>query len=107
MALAHPRLPAELRDQATTAQLRALAESHDEIAGIAADTVLAARGQHDGQAVVAALIARAVNRWDQGQAGEALESLRDASRRAAEIAGDARHDSRAVARGRPDRPPPV
>ena len=91
MALAHPRLPAELRDQATAAQLRALAESHDATAGIAADTVLAARGTHDGQAVVAALIARAVNRWDQGRVSEALESLRDASGRAAGIAGDARH----------------
>jgi DNA-binding CsgD family transcriptional regulator/tetratricopeptide (TPR) repeat protein len=91
MALAHPRLPAELRDLATAARLRALAESHDETAGIAADTVLTARGQHDGRAVVAALIARAVNRWDQGQVSEALESLRDAWRRAAGIAGDARH----------------
>jgi len=90
MALDHPRLPAELRDQATTALLRALAESHDELAGVAADRVLAARGRQDGQAVIAALVARAVSRWDQGQVSEALESLRDASRRAAGVAGDDR-----------------
>ena len=89
-ALAHPGLPPELRDQATTAQLRALAELHHETAGISADTVLAAPGQHDRQAVAAALVARAVNRWDQGRIGEALDSWRDACGRAYAFAGDAR-----------------
>jgi DNA-binding CsgD family transcriptional regulator len=91
MALAHPQLPAELRDQATAARLRALAELRDETAGLAADTVLAALDEHDGQAVVAALVARSVNRWDQGHVSAALESLRDASHRSAGMSGDARH----------------
>ena len=109
MALAHPQLPAELRDQATAARLRALAELRDETAGLAADTVLAALDEHDGQAVVAALVARSVNRWDQGHVSAALESLRDASHRSAGMSGDARHGqpllslAAALAGGRLDR----
>ena len=90
MALAHPQLPPDLRGRAVTAHLRALAELHDEIAGIAADTVLAAADQHDRDTVVAALTARAVNRWDQGQVGPALRALRDAAGQAGGISADAR-----------------
>jgi DNA-binding CsgD family transcriptional regulator len=91
MALAQPQLRPGLRDQATAAYLRALAELHDELAGSAADTVLAEPGQHDRHVVVAALIARAVTSWDKGQIGEALELMRDAARHGAEISCDARH----------------
>jgi DNA-binding CsgD family transcriptional regulator len=91
MALAQPQLPPDLRDQAMAAHLRALAELHDELAGSAADTVLADPGQHDRHVVVAALIARAVTSWDKGQISAALELMRDAARHGAEISCDARH----------------
>jgi DNA-binding CsgD family transcriptional regulator len=91
MALAQPRLWPELRDQATTAHLRALAESHDEFAGPLADTVLAAVSQHDSHVAVGALVARAVTIWDKGQISEALGLMRDAARHGARISADARH----------------
>jgi DNA-binding CsgD family transcriptional regulator len=91
MALAQPQLLPDLRDQAMAAQLRALAESHDELAGPKADTVLADPSQHDSHVVVAALTARAVSSWDKGQISEALELMRDAARHGAAIFPDARH----------------
>jgi DNA-binding CsgD family transcriptional regulator len=90
LALAHPRLPSELRDLATAAQLRALAASHDEMAGPAADAVLAAEGQRDAEVVLAALVARAVHHWDAGQVSASLGLMRDAVRQAARIDGNAR-----------------
>jgi DNA-binding CsgD family transcriptional regulator len=91
MALAQPQLWPELRDQATTAHLRALAELHDEFAGPLADTVLAAVSQHDSHVAVGALVARAVTIWDKGQISEALGLMRDAARHGARISSDARH----------------
>jgi DNA-binding CsgD family transcriptional regulator len=91
LALAHPRLPPELRDLATAAQLWALAASHDPTAGPAADAVLAAAGRRDAEAVLAALVARAVHRWDAGQVSASVGALRDAAGQAAGIAGAGRH----------------
>jgi hypothetical protein len=45
IVLARPQLPGDLRDQALTAHLQALAGLRDELAGPAADTVLAAPRQ--------------------------------------------------------------
>ena len=91
MALAQTQLGPDLRDQATAAHLRALAELHDELAGPVADAVLAAQGQHDSHVVVAALAARAVTSWDKGRISEALELMRDTARHGAGISFDARH----------------
>jgi len=91
MVLAQPQLPHDLRDQATTAQLQALAGLGDELAGHMADAVLAARGQYDSHAAAAALVARAVTAWDNGQIGEGLELFRDAARHGSGISPDARH----------------
>lgn len=91
MALALPRLRPSLQDEATAAQLRALAELHDDLAGSVAETVLAAPYQHDAHVVVAALVARAVTSWDKGQVGQALDQLRDAVRRGPGTPPDARH----------------
>ena len=90
MALAQPQLPQDLRDQAMAAYLQALAGLHDELAGPVAGTILADPDQHDGHAVVAALIARAVISWDNGQVSEGLELLRDAARHGTGISPDAR-----------------
>ena len=67
MALAAPQLPSDLQDQAMAAQLQALAGLHDELAGPVAGAILADPSQHDRHAVVAALVARAVISWDNGQ----------------------------------------
>jgi len=60
MVLARPQLPDDLRDQALTAHLQALAGLRDELAGAVADTILAAPGQHDSHAAAAARLTRAV-----------------------------------------------
>ncbi len=91
MVLDRPQLPDDLRDQALTAHLQALARLHGELAGQVADTILAARGQYDSHAVSAALVARAVIDWDHGQLGDGFELLRDAARRGTGISPDARH----------------
>lgn len=91
VALAQPQLWPGLRDQAVAARLRALAESHDELAGSAAVAVLADPGQRDSHVVAAALAARAVTRWDEGQIGEALTLMRDAARNDTGISRDARY----------------
>jgi DNA-binding CsgD family transcriptional regulator len=90
MALAEPQLPPALRDQATTAHLQALAGLHDELAGPAADTILVDPSQHDSHAAVAALVARALVSWDNGQVGDGLALLRDAARQGTGISPDAR-----------------
>src|SRR5215470_17212355 len=54
LVLARPGLPDDVRDQALTAHLQALAGLRDEPAGPAADAVLAACGQHDSHAAAAA-----------------------------------------------------
>ena len=89
--LARQQLPGELRDQAVTAQLQALAGLRDELAGPVADTILAAPGQHDSHAANAARLARAAIDWDSGQIGDGLELLRDAARHGAGSSADARH----------------
>jgi DNA-binding CsgD family transcriptional regulator len=90
LVLARPRLPGDLRDQALTAHLQALTGLRDELAGQAADTVLAAPGQPDGRAATAARLARAVIGWDNGQISRAVELLRDAARHGIGISPDAR-----------------
>jgi DNA-binding CsgD family transcriptional regulator/tetratricopeptide (TPR) repeat protein len=90
IALAQPQLPRDLRDLATAAQLQALAGLHDQLTGPAAGTILADPTEHDSRAVTAALVARAVTSWDSGQAGQALELLRDAARHGPATSPDAR-----------------
>jgi len=89
--LARPELPADLRDQALTAHLQALAGLRDPLAGPAAGSVLAAPGQYDPYTAAAALLARAVISWDDGQLDDGLEQLRDAARYVAAAWPDARH----------------
>jgi len=91
MVLARPRLPGELRDQALTAKLHALAGLRDDLAGPAADTVLAAPGRCDRHTTAAALITRAVIGWDGGQIGDGLRLLRDVASHGTGISPDARH----------------
>jgi DNA-binding CsgD family transcriptional regulator len=91
MVLAQPQLPHGLREEALTAHLLALTGSRDELAGHLAGTVLADPGQHDGRAITAALGARAVIAWDNGEISEALGLLRDAARHGTGISPDARH----------------
>jgi DNA-binding CsgD family transcriptional regulator len=89
--LARSQLPGDLRDQALTAYLQALAGLHAELAGPVAGTILAAPGQHDSHAAAAALVTRAVLCWDNGQVGDGLELLRGAARHGTGISPDARH----------------
>ena len=91
MVLARPRLPGDVRDQALTALLQALAGLHHELAGPLAGTIMAAQGQPDRQAALAARLTRAVISWDNGQIGDALELLRGAARHPAAISPDSRH----------------
>ncbi len=91
LVLAQPQLPGDLRDRALTAHLQALAGLHDELAGTAADTVLATPCQHDSQATAAAQLTRAAISWDRGEIGDALGLLREAARHATGISADARH----------------
>jgi DNA-binding CsgD family transcriptional regulator len=91
MVLAVPQLPDDLRDQAMTAHLQALAGLRDELAGPVADTILAAPGQYDSHAAAAALVARAVLSWDHGQIGDGLELFCAAARHGTGISPDARH----------------
>jgi DNA-binding CsgD family transcriptional regulator len=91
LVLARPQLPDDLRDQALTVHLQALAGLRDELAGPVADTILAAPGQHDSHALAAALVTRAVISWDSGQISDALELLRDAVRHGTGISPDARY----------------
>jgi DNA-binding CsgD family transcriptional regulator len=91
MVLARPDLPDDLRDQALTAHLQARAGLRDDLAGPAADTILAASSQHDRQAATAARLTRAVLSWDRGQISDGLGLLREAARRDTVISPDARH----------------
>ena len=77
LVLARPQLPAGVRDQALTAHLQALTGLRDDLAGPAANTVLAAPSQHDGHAAAAARLTRAVLAWDSGQISDALDLLRE------------------------------
>jgi DNA-binding NarL/FixJ family response regulator len=91
LILARPELPGDLRDQALTAYLQALAGLRDELAGPVADAILAAPRSHDSQTTAAALLTRAVIRWDGGQISDGLDLLRDAARYGTGISADARH----------------
>jgi DNA-binding CsgD family transcriptional regulator len=91
MVLAQPQLPHGLREEALTAHLLALAGSRNELAQPLADTILADPSQHDSHTVVAALAARAVIAWDNGQIREAIGLLREAARHGTGISLDARH----------------
>ncbi|HEY1821771.1 MAG TPA: AAA family ATPase [Trebonia sp.] len=86
-----PELPHEVRDEAMTAYLRALAGARDEAARPLARRVLAEQHRHGRHVVVAALIGLAVTSWDRGAADEALDLLRDAARRETAVWPDARH----------------
>jgi DNA-binding CsgD family transcriptional regulator len=88
LVLARP--PDDLRDQALTAYLQALAGLRDELAGPVAGTILAAPGQPGSHVAAAARLARAAITWTGGQIGEGLELLRDAARHGTEIPADAR-----------------
>jgi len=90
LVLARPQLPGEVRDQALTAHLQALAGLRDELAGPAAETVLAAPGRHERHTTAAALVTRAVIGWDSGQISDGLALLRDAASRGTGICPDAR-----------------
>jgi DNA-binding CsgD family transcriptional regulator len=89
--LARPLPPGELRDQALTAHLQALAGLRDNLAGPAADTILAAPGQHANHTAAAARLTRAVLAWDSGQISDALALLRATARHGTAISPDARH----------------
>src|SRR5262249_5512698 len=87
-----PQLPGDLRDQATIAQLQALAgmpaePQADRLAG----TVLAAARDHGDPVIAAAHITRALMSWDKGRISQALESLVDAARGGTEVSADGRH----------------
>ncbi len=90
LILARPELPGDLRDQALTAYLQALAGLHDELAGPVADAILAAPRSHASHATTAALLTRAVISWDGGQISDGLDLLRDAARCGTGISADAR-----------------
>jgi DNA-binding CsgD family transcriptional regulator len=90
-ALARPQLTADVRDQAVTAYLKALAGLRDEQAWATSDAILAAPGQYSSHAAGAALLARAAVAWDNGQISQGLELLREAARRGPAISPDARH----------------
>jgi DNA-binding CsgD family transcriptional regulator len=91
-ALAQPSLPAGLRDEGLTAQLQALAGSpgHEAAERIAAG-ILTVPGQHNSQAITAALFTRALIAWDKGRVSEGLEFLHEAARRGRAVSADARH----------------
>jgi DNA-binding NarL/FixJ family response regulator len=91
MVLAQPQLPHHVREEALTAHLQALTGSRDDLAEALGGTILADPGQHDRHTIMAALAARAVNAWNNGQISEALGLLRDAARRDSGISPDARH----------------
>jgi DNA-binding CsgD family transcriptional regulator len=91
LVLARPQLPRGVRDQALTAHLQALTGLRDDLAGPAADAVLAAPDQHDGHAATAARLTRAVLAWDSGQISDALDLLRGAARHSTGTCPDARH----------------
>jgi DNA-binding CsgD family transcriptional regulator len=90
LVLTRPQLPDDLRDDALTAQLQALAGLRDELAIQVADTVLAAPDQYDSHAAAAARVTRAVISWDTGQISGGLELFRDAARHGTGICPDAR-----------------
>ena len=91
LALPAPELPRDLRDEAMAAHLQALAGLHDELAAPLASTILADPSQHGSHAVTAALVARAVLSWDNGNVSDGLALLRDSARYGAGISPDARH----------------
>jgi len=88
--LARPQPPGDLRDRALTAHLQALAGLRDDLAGPVADTILAAPGQRDSHAAMAAMITRAMISWDSGRISDGLEQLRDAARHGTGTSADAR-----------------
>ena len=91
LVLARPQLPDDLRDQALSVHLQALAGLRDELAGQVADAMLADPAQHDSHAAAAAYLTRAVTCWDSGQISDGLELLYDAARNGPAISPDARY----------------
>jgi ATP/maltotriose-dependent transcriptional regulator MalT len=91
--LDQPELPPDLRDEALTAHLHALTGlGEDDAAERAAAAILAAPGQHGGQAATAALLTRASSAWDGGRVDEGFRLLREAARHDRGTSPDARHD---------------
>ena len=91
MVLAQPRLPHDLREEALTAHLLALAGSRRDsrspwptpsLPTPASMTAIPPRRPWPPGAVIA---------WDNGQISQALGLLRDAARRGTGISSDARH----------------
>jgi ATP/maltotriose-dependent transcriptional regulator MalT len=92
-ALAQPQLPPDLRDEALTAHLHALAGLGDgQAAEQIAAAILGAPAEHGSQAVAAALVTRAMSAWEGGRIGEGLQLLREAARRGSPVSPDARHE---------------
>jgi DNA-binding CsgD family transcriptional regulator len=94
--LARPLLPADVRDRALTARLRALTALRTADIVPAADPVtaadpVAAPGRYGRDVAAAALVARSAVAWDEGRIGAALDLLRDAARLDAAASPDARH----------------
>ena len=89
--LVQQSLPQGLREEALIAHLLALSAPSDRAAGPLADVISAHPSQHDSHVVVAALAARAVMAWDNGQIREAVRLLRDAARYGTGMSPDARH----------------
>jgi DNA-binding CsgD family transcriptional regulator len=90
LVLARPQLPREVRDQALTTYLHALAGLREDLARSEADAILAAPAQHGSNAIAAARLTRAVLVWDSGRINDGLELLRDAARNGSGISPDAR-----------------
>jgi DNA-binding CsgD family transcriptional regulator len=89
--LAEPRLPGAVRDNARIALLRALLGLHDnKQAAALARKILAKPRDGQSRAVVAAMIARALILWDEGQVTEALQLSREAAHKHGWSASDAR-----------------
>ena len=84
-------LPAWVRDEAVTAQLKALAAlGHHRRARRPAHAVLAAPGRHGDDAAAGSLVTLAAAAWEDARLTESLDLLREAARRGARSWRDAR-----------------
>lgn len=89
--LAEPLLTPELREQAMSAQLNAVAgPAGNRSAGRVASAILSAAHEHTDRLVAGALVAQAMTRWGEGQISSGLELLRDAVRQCSGVSPDAR-----------------
>lgn len=90
--LAEPRLPSEVHADATIALLQALIVLRDNRrASKLAEDILARRDEERADAVIAALVALAITRWDAGRLADALDLSAGAVRHAAGQPPGVRH----------------